>query len=273
VQQTHELTFDATTVTKTYRSWERGEPDREWAALTVLAEHAPGLAPEPLRRHEVAGRPSITMSRLPGASLGAEPLTEAQTVAAAEAVRRVHAVPLDVLPEILTQERVAGPSTFAADIRGWLEQWSDLGACSDPVLVGEAVAAGLSWLAHPPAPRAPDVLACADGNVANYVWDGSRCRVVDLEDAGTSDHTYELADSVEHITFRLAGQADAERFARAAGLADGERERWMSYRRLFACLWLAMLVPQGPGWDRNPRGSTEDQARHLLDLLSRFSGA
>jgi hypothetical protein len=44
VQQTHELTFADRTVTKTYRSWDRGEPEREWTALMVLAEHAPDLA-------------------------------------------------------------------------------------------------------------------------------------------------------------------------------------------------------------------------------------
>ena len=38
------------------------------------------------------------MSRLPGTPLGSGPLTGAETDAVAEAVRRVHAVPLGRLP-------------------------------------------------------------------------------------------------------------------------------------------------------------------------------
>lgn len=47
---THDLTFTATEVRKQFLSWDRGEPDREWACLTVLSDHAPGLAPRPVRR-------------------------------------------------------------------------------------------------------------------------------------------------------------------------------------------------------------------------------
>ena len=41
-QATHEVTVDAGrgVVVKRYRSWSRGEPAREWAALTLLAEFA-----------------------------------------------------------------------------------------------------------------------------------------------------------------------------------------------------------------------------------------
>jgi hypothetical protein len=44
-QQTHRLDFDGDVVVKRYRQWEMGEPDREWRALNLLAEHARGLAP------------------------------------------------------------------------------------------------------------------------------------------------------------------------------------------------------------------------------------
>lgn len=47
--QTHELTFTETEVRKKYVTWDRGEADREWGCLTLLAEHAPGVAPKPLR--------------------------------------------------------------------------------------------------------------------------------------------------------------------------------------------------------------------------------
>ena len=43
---THDLTFTATEVRKQFLSWDRGEPDR--GCLTVLSDHAPGLAPRPV---------------------------------------------------------------------------------------------------------------------------------------------------------------------------------------------------------------------------------
>lgn len=46
--QTHNVSFTDTEVRKRYVDWERGEPDREWTCLTVLATHAPGIAPAPL---------------------------------------------------------------------------------------------------------------------------------------------------------------------------------------------------------------------------------
>ena len=72
-QATHEVTVDAGrgVVVKRYRSWSRGEPAREWAALTLLAEFAPGLAPAPLRAALQADPPEIVMSFVRGTQPGA----------------------------------------------------------------------------------------------------------------------------------------------------------------------------------------------------------
>ena len=72
---THEIRVDAgrDVVVKRFRSWDRGEPTREWTALTLLARHAPGLAPAPLRARLTADAPVIEMSRLPGVPLGGTP--------------------------------------------------------------------------------------------------------------------------------------------------------------------------------------------------------
>jgi hypothetical protein len=59
---THELEFDGALVVKRYRSWDRGEPRREWLALGLLARHAPGLAPEPVRAGSTWARPSASAS-------------------------------------------------------------------------------------------------------------------------------------------------------------------------------------------------------------------
>ena len=54
-QTTHDLDLGPERVTKTFRSRYGDEAAREWGALTVLAQHAPGLAPTPLERHDDAG--------------------------------------------------------------------------------------------------------------------------------------------------------------------------------------------------------------------------
>jgi hypothetical protein len=50
VQSTHEVLVGERTVRKRYRSWLRGEHDREWSGLTLMHRWCPGLAPEPLQR-------------------------------------------------------------------------------------------------------------------------------------------------------------------------------------------------------------------------------
>lgn len=268
VQHTHDLSFGSDRVTKVYTSWERGEPEREWAVLTLLAEHAPGLAPAPLDQTEVDGRPAVVMSRLPGTPLGRTPLTSRQVAAVGEALSRLHAVPARYAAHL--GERVSGPSTLAVSMAAWLADDADLAPCRDPGLVAEAVAAARAWLPAPDdalAAEAAPVLSLADGNPANLLWDGARVRLLDFEDAGLSDRAYEVADLVEHAATRLPRLAAAEALIAATGLADESRPRLLACRRMFACFWLAMLLPGGRGFHRNPPGSTEDQARHLLDLL------
>src|SRR6266567_5050702 len=53
---THGVVFEEGVAVKRFRSWLHGderphgeEPSREWQALNLLAQYAPGLAPEPIR--------------------------------------------------------------------------------------------------------------------------------------------------------------------------------------------------------------------------------
>ncbi|HEU5043416.1 MAG TPA: hypothetical protein VFT75_04705 [Nocardioidaceae bacterium] len=46
----HEVTIRGEVVRKRYTQTDRDQPAREWAALVLLDEHAPGLAPRPLAR-------------------------------------------------------------------------------------------------------------------------------------------------------------------------------------------------------------------------------
>jgi len=84
------IDHDRGLVVKRFRSSERGEPAREWAALTLLDEFAPGLAPAPVRGDLDGDPPAIVMSWLPGAQLGTiAPLSGAQTNALALALERL----------------------------------------------------------------------------------------------------------------------------------------------------------------------------------------
>ncbi len=267
--QTHDLTFTATEVHKRYVSWDRGEPDREWACLSLLAERAPGVAPRPLRRQTSDGSPVIVMERLPGEPLGGAPLTSAQTVSLGQALRQLYDVPLAAIHAAGIGERQSGPTTGARDVTEWLSEPYDLAACRDPALVSESVHAASRWLALPatlPEPRLV-ALGIADLNPANALWDGTTCRLVDFEDGGLTDPAYDLADHVEHLAGRLTGVFDPGALEAAVGLTDEEQARLQAYRPLWAAFWLVMLLPGNAGFRRNPPGTLEAQASHLLELL------
>lgn len=272
VQQarTHDLVFTETEVRKRYVSWERGEPGREWACLTLLAAYAPGLAPTPLRREtDPDGAPVVVMERIPGEPLGDAPLTAAQTGSLGRALRRTYDVPREAVLRAGITERLYGPSTLPKTVTEWLSDSCDISACQDPGLVGRGIDAALTWLAKPG--KLPDpqlsAIGISDRKPANILWDGHTCRLVDFEDSGLSDPAYELADHVEHIAGRLDGVFDPDALVDAVGLAADERERVRAYRPLWAAFWLAMLLPGNGGFRRNPPGSTEAQVTHLLALL------
>ena len=111
------------------------------------------------------------------------------------------------------------------------------------------------------------MLGRADGNLANVLFDGCTCRLVDFEDCGISDPAYEVADLLEHVSGRLPPLIDADALVRAVGLTDAQVDRCTDYRRLFAIYWLLMLLPDGPAHHRNPPGSLADQSAHVLRLL------
>ncbi|WP_322937428.1 aminoglycoside phosphotransferase family protein [Nocardioides bizhenqiangii] len=266
---THHLAFTATEVRKRYVLWDDGEADREWLCLSVLAEHAPGVAPRPLRRESESGGPVVVMDRLPGEPLGAAPLDAHQTRALGRALRRVYDVPLAAVRDAGIGERRYGPSTHHDIVAGWLSDSNDVSECREPQLVAEAVDAALDWLARPDQRPEPQLtaLGIADLNPANVIWDGTACRLVDFEDGGLTDPAYELADHIEHIAGRIPPVYDAAGLVEAVGLSAEDRARMEAFRPVWAAFWLAMLLPGNGGFRRNPPGTTEAQARHLLAMV------
>ena len=94
VESTHAVALGTDRVVKRYRSWENGEPEREWTGLSLLHQAAPGLAPEPLERRVQDGAPVIVMARVPGEPLGTAPLSREQVTGLGQALQRMHtAVP------------------------------------------------------------------------------------------------------------------------------------------------------------------------------------
>lgn len=256
----HDLTLDADVVRKLYLRTDRGQVDREWAALVFLQEHAPGLAPRPIAREP--DPPLVVMSRVPGEPLES-PLSALQTVAMVGAYRELFAVP--VSPDLPL--RFKYPADFVADNTRWLDEVPRDGL---PDVVRLALAAADGWRAAAPHELSTiqePVVVQADGNVANMLWDGQRVRLVDFEYAGIGDRSFEVADLVEHISSRLRGLLDPEQVLAAFELTPRQRDRVEDYRRLLATFWLLMLLPGSPGHDRNPMGSAERQAEHLLALL------
>ncbi|MGY0233676.1 phosphotransferase family protein [Longispora urticae] len=248
--QTHDLTLSGDRLVKRYVSWERGEHRREWAVLNLLHAHTTDLAPPPLAADLDADPPRITMGLLPGAPLDGA-LTPAQLDAMERALRELWSVPVGTLPP-----RRFHPAEALENLRG------RYAATPRPAgLAGEAYDATVRHLSLPALPDAPDpVLGHSDPNLANYLWDGTRIRIVDFEDAGRSDIAYELATLVEHLSARATDWKEfCARF-------DVRAERFRAARILAAALWLHMLLPGGPAARRNPPGTLDRQARRVLDL-------
>ncbi|MCF6377456.1 aminoglycoside phosphotransferase family protein [Nocardioides KLBMP 9356] len=266
---THALTIGAGEVRKEFRDDHDAEAEREWAILGLLAEHAPGLAPRPLRRED-AETPVIVMERLRGEPLAPRPLDATQTQALGASLRRLYDVPFEAVSASGVGARRHGAREHVAILVEWLGRAHDLSDCADPALVAEALAAARAFVAAPalPEPRLT-ALGIADLNPANVVWDGRVARLVDFEDGGLSDPAYELADHVEHLGSRLPGVYDVHALPVAAGLDGEDRERMEAYRPLFAAFWLAMLLPGNGAWRRNPPGTTEAHAAHFMALLGR----
>lgn len=265
-QTTHDVVLGERTVEKRFRSFDRGEAEREWAGLGLLHRHAPGLAPEPLGRRTDAGVPVVVMRRVPGVPLGADPVRGDRLRALASTVRRLHsAVPAEHLAGL--PERRMGPGELLATLRGWPDPEAPVGGRVAEALVAARTWTGTSEAAELGGPLRERVFGLGDGNLANVLWDGEVCRVVDLEDCGASDPAYEVADLLEHVSAWLPGLVDPVDLVALLGLTAEQRSRVAGFRRMFAVFWLLMLLPGGPGHDRNPPGSLERQAERLLSLL------
>ena len=265
---THEIHLDAgrDVVIKRFRSWDRREPAREWTALVLLAEFAPGLAATPVRADLTADPPVIEMSRLPGVPLGGTSLSAAQADALALALSRLwNAVPHARLTEM------DGPGLNASQLTRRVTDMLPAHHASDHrALVRQAWQAGTDWFSSSALDGLNSgdvVLGQGDPNLANFLWDGTQVRLVDFEDSGPSDRAFELAVLVEHISAWSDAGLSADVFLALFDLTADEQAKVHQYRRLAALFWLMLLLPGSPAHHRNPPGTLERQAARLLLLL------
>jgi len=255
-------------VEKRYVETARGEPRREWRALRLLAEHAPGIAPEPLRADLGGDPPVVTMSLLPGQPLGEWPLTPEQESALARALGQLwQSVPVDRV--IAVPGEYGNEAEFVHALSELASERPDPGPYP---AVQAAYAVGLDWLtwaasvSGDPAARQP-VFGQGDGDLANFLWDGARIRIVDFDDSGLSDRAFELAVLVEHISAWLGAGLDADQFCDRFDLTLAERARLADCRRLAALHRLLLLQPGSAASQRHPQGTVVHQAERVLGLF------
>lgn len=268
IESTHEIGMQASTVVKRFRRGCGAQAAREWRALSLLHEHAPGLAPRPIRATLDDQQPAVVMSRLPGQSLKG-PVTCSQLDEIARAFDRVHHAP--PIAAYGGFERTFPPEAFPAQIQ------EIAAACpqdrADP-LTRHALQEFLAWLATDDwTARLAEidhhqVFAQGDGNLANFLWDGTTVQVVDFEDSGPSSRAQALADFTEHLTVWAHGGVDADDFLGRFDLNPSQRGDVLILRRIMAAHWLTMLVPGGMANHRNPAGTEQRAAGRLLDLLT-----
>ncbi|MFC4111833.1 phosphotransferase [Nonomuraea zeae] len=253
LHHTHELAFDGDVVTKRYVDSKPGAAEREWRGLSLLAEHAPGLAPAPIAFEDGV----VRMTRIDGVPLRGLPPGAVHLAAMAEALAELHAaVPARVLESVPLRpwQREAVVDWVARRCAAWEPR--------EP-LVDRAVKEGAKWLESwsPGDAGITPVFGAGDGNLANFLWDGARVRVVDFEDCGRSDRAFELAELVEHASMWVDGEVE---IAPAFELSPLEERRMGECRKVQALVWLFLLSHEHP---RNPPGTFQRQAERVLTRL------
>ncbi|MEU6676320.1 aminoglycoside phosphotransferase family protein [Streptomyces sp. NPDC046925] len=256
-------------VVKRFPGGDKDRAEREWRALRLLSAHAPGLAPEPRKADLTAAGSTVLMSRLAGVPLRGRALGVEQVTALAQAARRLYAaVPADTLREVPI--RPGQQSDLVAHLHVWAVT-ARPEVPDGPVAL--AMDRGLDWLARSGLDAngpvdVPPVFGPGDGNLANYLWDGSSVRVVDFEDSGRSDRAFELAEITEHVGSWVEHPLDVPAFLRHFDLTAAESARLERCRRLLALVWLFLLnFDQHNENTKNPAGTVERQAGRLMGLL------
>jgi aminoglycoside phosphotransferase len=261
-RSTHEIAVVGAHVEKRFRAGEQAKARREWAALTLLAEFAPGLAALPVSADTEAPRPYVRMTRLPGEPWSGRSPTARRLDGLAVGLDRLHfCLPPEVLAEVRPQRWVA---------EGMANRMRALTAGSPPPYddapeTRSAFAAARRWLDRTDGPggQAVPVFGRGDANLDDFLWDGERIRTVDFEESGRSDRAFELAALVEHVSVWHDAGVEAAQLLDRFDLDTEQSARVLFFRRTFAVHWL-YVVHRRP----DHAGVPPRQAERLLTLLA-----
>jgi aminoglycoside phosphotransferase (APT) family kinase protein len=255
-------------VIKVYRSWQRGEPDREWQALWALTEL--GLAPRPVFFSPAVGTepPVIVMGLVAGQSRDAAEIGVEDLAAVVTAHRALHRLPVNT-----THQPQADPLTVLGRIREMMSSWDAVATHlrEQPRDVHAAGTAVQRWLRDDDpdlfAGDPPLVFGRGDPNLTNYLWVEQLVTMIDFEEAGTTDPAFELADMFEHANSRALSPDYWPVLCDLYNLDGPGLLRARAGRKLTACFWLAVLHRRARRGAEPVNLTLVDQAARVLELL------
>jgi hypothetical protein len=225
------------------RTEQRRRIEREWAALTLLADHQIGGVPRPLwvlpgpvaaiGMTLVAGTPLLETGDVSGGLAGL-----------AQLGARLQQIPLHgVLADL---ERIDSASHY---IRRITEVWpAQLAEHPDDPLTGDMRRLIRCW--QDSGDR--DTLALADqvvfsrgdANLLNWLRHDRETGCVDFEFAGHSTPSFDAADHVEHISAATISDDTWQPLLPTLGVTDANQARFGAAQRTCALRWLAVLWRQ-----------------------------
>lgn len=268
---THTLDIGPTTVVKRYRSWDRDEPRREWQTLTLLARHAPGLAPRPLDRS--AHPPAVTMERVPGTPCAAP--TSAPHRPPHSPQHSPASTKPSPAPNSTPSRHDSGPrpSSCAAYATSAHNPHPPHRTPTPPNRPPSAQAPPGS--PHPTSTPSPPPNPPPPSSASPTATSPTTCGTAPASASSTSraagraDRIHELAEITEHISAWSDSELDTDTLLGHFTLTPAETRRLRELRRLTALMWLCMLtLDRATAHPRNPPGTVTRQARRLLHLLN-----
>jgi len=164
---------------------------------------------------------------LPGVELGHAPVSPAQTNALMVALERLWQSVSLARINSSAATTVLNPAALTGQVRAMVATRPGLG--EEPG-VRRAWQAAVTWLDRSAVDNqvyldGVTVLGQGDCNLANFLWDGTQVRIVDFEDSGPSDRTFELAILVEHISAWSDASLEAHTVLAQFELTRSERAR------------------------------------------------
>lgn len=248
---------------KLYRSTVNDPDRREYQALCHIAAHCPDRAPTPIAHFPAPVLPAVVTQWAPGVPLDDRPLTLDEITALTDCLATIHDLDTSAVPPAVTSP----PLVAVSGVRAMLTDLS-----TDDPIVEQALHEATAWTGSRDAELIAQLPVSSwgrgDPNLENVLVDPSgHALVVDLEMAGVTNVTFEVADMIEHLrSHRVAWQAWAPLIDRLIPAKD--RPVFAACRRLQSTYWLAMLIGNPRARQINGTKRQTVQAERVLTILS-----